>query len=57
MYKIAQARTRHNRIFPNEASVIRLIGALLMEQNEKWQTDRKYFEMALYYQALTESNG
>jgi transposase-like protein len=50
-------RERVIRIFPNEASVIRLIGALLMEQDEKWQTDRKYFEMALYYQALTESNG
>jgi len=38
------------RIFPNAASVIRLMGALLMEQDEKWQTGRKYFDMALYYQ-------
>lgn len=35
-------RERVVRIFPNEASVIRLIGALLMEQDEKWQTGRKY---------------
>lgn len=48
-------RERVIRIFPNEASVIRLIGALLMEQDEKWQTGRKYFEMDLYYQNLAES--
>ena len=42
-------RERVIRIFPNEASVIRLMGALLMEQDEKWQTGRKYLDMALYY--------
>jgi putative transposase len=41
-------RERVIRIFPNEASVIRLMGALLMEQDEKWQTGRKYFDMELY---------
>jgi transposase-like protein len=45
-------RERVIRIFPNEASVIRLMGALLMEQDEKWQTGRKYFDMGLYYQAM-----
>lgn len=48
-------RERVIRIFPNEDSVIRLIGALLMEQDEKWQTGRKYFEMDLYYQTLANS--
>jgi putative transposase len=43
-------RERVIRIFPNEASAIRLMGALLMEQDEKWQTGRKYFDMELYYQ-------
>ena len=43
-------RERVIRIFPNVASVIRLMGALLMEHDEKWQTGRKYFDMALYYQ-------
>ena len=37
-------RERVILIFPNEASAIRLIGALLMEQDEKWSTGRKYFE-------------
>lgn len=43
-------RERVIRIFPNEVSVIRLMGALLMEQDEKWQAGRKYFDMDLYYQ-------
>jgi putative transposase len=43
-------RERVIRIFPNATSVIRLMGALLMEHDEKWQTGRKYFDMALYYQ-------
>jgi putative transposase len=43
-------RERVIRIFPNGASVIRLMGTLLMEQDEKWQAGRKYFDMELYYQ-------
>lgn len=49
-------RERVIRIFPNEASVIRLMGTLLMEQAEKWQTGRKYFDMQLYYQTHKEKN-
>ena len=30
------------RIFPNEASATRLIGALLTEQHKTWSTGRKY---------------
>lgn len=33
------------RIFPNRESVLRLIGALLMEQDEKWATGNRYFDM------------
>jgi transposase-like protein len=29
-------------IFPNEASIMRLIGAVLFEQNDEWQTTGKY---------------
>jgi putative transposase len=32
-------------IFPNEASVIRLIGAVLLEQNDEWATTRQYMTL------------
>lgn len=41
-------RERVIRIFPNRESVIRLIGALLMEQDEKWASGKKYLDMAEY---------
>lgn len=37
-------RERAIRIFPNDESAMRLIGALLAEQNEVWQ-ERKYLDM------------
>ncbi len=43
-------RERVIRIFPNRASVIRLVGALLLEQDEVWTTGKRYFEMAAYWQ-------
>jgi transposase-like protein len=36
-------RERVIRIFPNDESALRLIGALLAEQNEAWQ-ERKYLD-------------
>jgi len=41
-------RERVIRIFPNRQSVIRLLGALLMEQDEKWASGRKYLNMEDY---------
>jgi len=38
-------RTRVVRIFPNEASALRLIATLAMEQSEDW--DRRYLDMSL----------
>jgi transposase-like protein len=43
-------RERVIRIFPNVASAERLIGALLMEQDEIWSTGHKYFDMAAYWE-------
>ena len=32
-------------IFPNEQSIIRLIGAVLLEQNDEWQTQNHYMQI------------
>uniref|UniRef100_E6Q0T8 Transposase of ISCARN61, IS256 family n=1 Tax=mine drainage metagenome TaxID=410659 RepID=E6Q0T8_9ZZZZ len=32
-------------IFPNEASITRLVGALLLEQNDEWQLNRRYMQL------------
>jgi len=42
-------RDRVIRIYPNRASVLRLIGALLMEMDEKWQSGHKYLDMGNYF--------
>ena len=43
-------RERVIRIFPARASVVRLVGALLMEQDEQWSTGKRYFDMGAYWQ-------
>ncbi len=35
-------RTRVATLFPNEASLLRLATAVLMEVDEKWQTEKRY---------------
>ena len=47
-------RDRVIRIYPNEASVIRLLGAVLMEQDEKWSSGRKYLDMNEYYDFIKD---
>ena len=31
-------------IFPNEGSIVRLIGAVLLEANDEWQTQNRYMQ-------------
>ena len=38
-------RTRVAGLFPNEASLLRLVSAILMELSEEWQTGKRYLNM------------
>lgn len=48
-------RERVIRIFPNEASIDRLVGSLLIEQHERWISGKAYFSMDLYHLTKTEA--
>lgn len=38
-------RTRVATLFPNDASLLRLVTAVLMEVTEDWETGRRYLSM------------
>jgi hypothetical protein len=46
-------REKPIRIFPNERSVWRLIGALCAEKHEEWSTGRRYLKMEEFYRWKT----
>jgi putative transposase len=40
-------------IFPNEGSIIRLIGAVLLEANDEWQTQNRYMQTEVMAEFIT----
>jgi putative transposase len=44
-------------IFPNEASIVRLIGAVLLEQNDEWQVMHRYMQVEAMVELLTPTAG
>ena len=56
---IQEVRRREKviRIFPNEASAHRLLGAYLAETHEEWATGRRYFRMGDYFAWRAERDG
>jgi putative transposase len=40
-----QAAHRVVGIFPNDASITRLVGAMMLEQNDEWSLNRRYMQL------------
>ncbi len=47
-------RQRVIRIFPNEASALRLVGSILADTYEEWQSGVRYFDMTEYWEVKKE---
>ena len=47
--KEIKRRTRVATLFPNEASLLRLVSSILVETSEEWETGKKYLPMVEKY--------
>ena len=41
--------------FPNEAAIIRFLGAVLFEQNDEWQIQNRYMQVEAFDQIDNEN--
>jgi transposase-like protein len=41
----SNAEEKKNGAFPNEASLLRLVGSILIDINEEWITDKRYLSV------------
>ncbi|KAF0235158.1 MAG: hypothetical protein FD177_317 [Desulfovibrionaceae bacterium] len=52
----AKRRANVVGIFPNEQSIIRLIGAILLEQKNEWQLQSRYMQVEAMVELNTQIN-
>jgi len=47
--KEIKRRTRVATLFPNEASLLRLVSSILVETSEEWESGKRYLPMVEKY--------
>ena len=52
--KEVKRRAHVTGLLPNEASILRLIGAVLFEQNDEWQTSSRHMMVVAFAQIDNE---
>ena len=51
-----ERRARVIGIFPNDAAIVRLVGALLDEQTDEWQVTRRYMSREVLAKLIDPDN-
>ncbi len=55
LHEEIKRRTRAARLFPNEASLLRLVSAIEMEISEDWVVGKRYLDMNVEMESENES--